>query len=91
MSLTPSQCAAARRLLGWRVSDLADKAHVSPTTVVDFERGKRQPVHNTIEALRRALTAGGVEIVPGKTVRAEARERAIELDDGSIVRLLGAP
>lgn len=65
--LTPGQVRAARSLLNWSQSDLAEKAGVAVSTVADFERGHRTPVANNALAIRRALenawlvfTDGGV-------------------------------
>jgi transcriptional regulator with XRE-family HTH domain len=51
-------------MLGWSQSDLADAAHVSRPTVVDFERGARTPYANNLTAIRTALEAAGVEFIP---------------------------
>lgn len=61
VSLTASQCRAARALLMWTKEDLADRAGVARGTVVDFERGSRPTKRSTIEKLQRALTSAGVE------------------------------
>lgn len=61
--LTPAQCRAARGWLDWNQKDLADKAKVSMSTVRDFESGKRTPIANNMEALRRAIDAAGVQLV----------------------------
>lgn len=68
--LTPAQVRAARSLLQWSQSDLAERAGVAVSTVADFERGHRAPIANNALAIRRTLesawlvfTDGGV--VPG--------------------------
>ena len=61
--LTPEQCRAARGWLDWSQSDLAKLAHVSLSTVRDFEKGRRMPIANNMEALRRAIEAAGVQLV----------------------------
>ena len=61
--LTPAQCRAARGWLDWNQKDLADKASVSMSTIRDFESGKRTPITNNLEALRRAIEAAGVQLV----------------------------
>jgi transcriptional regulator with XRE-family HTH domain len=58
-----SQSRAARALLEWSQSDLAEAANVSRQTVVDFERGARTPYANNLAALRGALEAAGVEFI----------------------------
>ncbi len=85
--MTPAQCKAARRLLGWRVTDLAERSRISTTTIVKFERGERRANVATLDVLQRALEAGGVEIVAPSKPDREASEHAIELTDGSVIRL----
>jgi len=60
MSLTPELCRAGRALLAWTQRDLASRAHAAVSTVADFERGKRTPIANSLDALREALEAGGI-------------------------------
>lgn len=61
---SPALCRAARGLLGWSQGELAEKANVGRSTVADFERGTRTPVHNNLKAMAEALEAGGVELIP---------------------------
>lgn len=61
--LTPAQCRAARGWLDWNQRDLADRASVSISTIRDFESGKRTPIANNLEALRRAIEAVGIQLV----------------------------
>lgn len=60
MTLQPSQCRAARGMLGWSQEQLAGSAGVSRATVADFEREIRTPVPNNLAAIRRALEEAGV-------------------------------
>ena len=59
--ITPATCRAARALLDWSRETLAEASHVGLRTLVDFERGAREPHYATQEALRRALEAAGVQ------------------------------
>src|ERR1700735_4884409 len=59
--ITPATCRAARALLDWSRETLAKASHVGLRTLVDFERGAREPHYATLEALRRALEAAGVQ------------------------------
>ncbi|MGE0713807.1 MAG: helix-turn-helix domain-containing protein [Alphaproteobacteria bacterium] len=52
----------ARTAVGWGVRDLAAAAKVSPDTVARFERGDSL-YPRTVDALRAALEAAGVEII----------------------------
>ena len=63
IGMSPEQCRAARGWLGWSQQELADHARIGLSTVRDFEAGRRQPIINNIEAIRRALEAAGVELV----------------------------
>ncbi|MBO1328926.1 helix-turn-helix transcriptional regulator [Acetobacter suratthaniensis] len=53
----------ARAAIGWGVRDLAKEAGVSPDTIARFERGEELKA-TTIEAIRSALEAAGVEFIP---------------------------
>jgi transcriptional regulator with XRE-family HTH domain len=61
--LTPAQCRAARGWLNWTQRDLSARARVSLSTIKDFESGKREPMVNNLDALRRAIDAAGVQLV----------------------------
>ena len=59
--LTPQECRAARKALGWTLVRLAIAADVSPTTTWLFETRRRTPFPTTRSALRRALEGAGHE------------------------------
>lgn len=59
-SLLPEQCRAARAMLGWSRNRLASEAEVAVGTVIDFERGARQPYKRTLSDLRRAFESSGI-------------------------------
>ena len=62
-NFSPALCRAARGLLDWTQSDLAERAEVSRSTVRDFE-GARHDIHRATEAqLRRAFEAHDVAFV----------------------------
>lgn len=91
-SIAPSQLRAARALLGWNQQELANQAKVASSTVADFERGKRTPVENNLEALREALERGGVSFLPGGVVGGPDREaqRLNFTPSGKPIRLIQA-
>jgi transcriptional regulator with XRE-family HTH domain len=63
LHMTPSQCRMARAALQMGVRELATLAKVSPTTVAKLERGEvLQP--RTVDAIRTALEAAGIEFIP---------------------------
>ena len=65
MLVSPRQIRAARGLLGWTRTTLADKAIVSVTTVADIERGDVNPKTSTMGAIVIALEKAGIEFLRG--------------------------
>ncbi|WP_449233561.1 helix-turn-helix domain-containing protein [Azospirillum doebereinerae] len=59
--ITPRQTRAARALLGWSRQELADRALVSLSTVRRMEEAERDIRMSSIESVRKALEAAGVE------------------------------
>ncbi|MFT8731646.1 MAG: helix-turn-helix transcriptional regulator [Acetobacter fabarum] len=53
----------ARVAVGWGVRELAEKSGVSTNTIARLERGEELKA-STIEAIRSALEAAGVEFIP---------------------------
>ncbi len=43
--------------------ELAEQSKVATRTIVDFERGARDPQHSTLLAIRTALEAAGVVFI----------------------------
>lgn len=64
--MTSAQCRAARALLDWTQTEMAAAAGLGLSTVVDFERERRQVSDDAITAMRRALEKAGVEFTNGK-------------------------
>ena len=63
--MTPAQCRAARGLLGWTQIDLAKAAGVGESTVLDFERGKREVAAPSIKKMQLALEDAGIKFTNG--------------------------
>jgi ribosome-binding protein aMBF1 (putative translation factor) len=61
--VTPQHSRAARSWLGWSQTELAKRAKVSLSTVRDYETGRRTPIPNNVEAMRRAIEEAGIELV----------------------------
>lgn len=61
--LTAEQSRAARAWLDWSQETLAERASVSPSTVRDFEKGRRVPIPNNLQAMRQALEAAGIQLL----------------------------
>ena len=64
--IAPEQRRAARAWLDWSQEDLARRAGVSLSTVRDFEKGRRVPIRNNLEAMRRALEEAEIAFVNGE-------------------------
>ena len=60
--MTPEQSRAARGWLNWSQEDLAKRANVSLSTVRDFEKGRRTPIGNNLEAMRRVFRDSGISL-----------------------------
>jgi transcriptional regulator with XRE-family HTH domain len=63
--ISAAQSKAARALLAWNQQELAQKAQIGVSTVADFERGKRTPTSNNIEAMTAAFTTAGISFANG--------------------------
>jgi transcriptional regulator with XRE-family HTH domain len=61
--ITPAQCRAARALLDMTQPDLAERSGLGLSTVVDFEKSRRQVSDRAIADLRSALERAGVRFV----------------------------
>jgi len=59
--IAPEQSRAARGWLDWSQVDLAKLAKVSLSTIRDFEKGRRVPIANNLDAIIRAFEASGVK------------------------------
>lgn len=66
------QIRAARSLLGWRVADLAGASGVSVPTIqrMDATKGEVSGRHETVNAIKRALEAQGVQFLEDGQVAA---------------------
>lgn len=62
--MTPAQCRAARAMISMTQPDLAKSASVGLSTVVDFEKERRQVSDRSISAVRNALEQAGIEFIP---------------------------
>jgi transcriptional regulator with XRE-family HTH domain len=72
------RCAyCAPRPLDMTQIELAAGTSVSKNTIVDFEKGRRTPVPNTLAAIQRVLEEAGVEFTnsdaPGLRLRKKKR------------------
>ena len=80
-----AQIRAGRALLGWTLSELAEKAKISRNTAALMERNESARNYRSRKKAADALNAAGVEIFPGDGSKGggvrfksvEAEERAI--------------
>jgi transcriptional regulator with XRE-family HTH domain len=61
--MTPAQCRAARALLEMNQSQLARAAGLGLSTIVDFEKERRQISLEAFDAIRIALEKAGIEFI----------------------------
>lgn len=61
--LTPEQIRAARAVLRWTQADLANAAKVAAITIKDIEAGGVDSKILTLQKLRRAFEAAGIEFL----------------------------
>lgn len=53
---------AARNWLAWTQAELASRAKIGLSTLKDYEAGKRVPIANNLDAMKRALEKAGMTI-----------------------------
>jgi len=77
--LTPEQCRGARGLLAWTQEKLAQQARVGIVTVRQLEAGTHEPRRATLDVIRRAFEAAGIEFIDenggGPGVRLRKRQQ----------------
>src|SRR5258706_12032132 len=62
-SITPGQCRAARALLDITQPQLAEAAGLGLSTIVDFEKSRRDVSRAAVHALQTALEKAGVRFI----------------------------
>ena len=65
MTITPAQCRAARERLGLTELELAQRAGIRHSAIIDFETQRRLVAKDSVQAIQRALEAAGVEFTDG--------------------------
>ncbi len=61
--MTPAQCRAARALIGWSQTSLANAAGMGLSTIVDHEKERRTISPDAVLAIRAALEQAGVSFL----------------------------
>jgi transcriptional regulator with XRE-family HTH domain len=78
VEITAAQCRAARALLGLTQPQLAQRAGLGLSTIVDFEKARRQVSTEATGELKKALERLGVQFIPenggGEGVRLRRRQ-----------------
>ncbi|SHN71629.1 helix-turn-helix domain-containing protein [Bradyrhizobium erythrophlei] len=59
-NMNSSQCRAARALLKWSQTQLAESSGVALSTVAEFEIGKREPRSDNLTAMMSSLEGAGI-------------------------------
>ena len=79
-TMTPSQCRAARALLEMNQSTLAQNAGLGLSTIVDFEKDRRQVSVDAVKSIKAALEREGIAFIEenggGEGVRLRKPRRA---------------
>jgi transcriptional regulator with XRE-family HTH domain len=73
--ITAAQCRAARGLIAWSQHELAQRAGVGIVTIRQLEAASHEPRRATLDVVRRALEAAGVEFIDGNGGGAGVRLR----------------
>jgi transcriptional regulator with XRE-family HTH domain len=63
--ITPAQCKAARKLVGWSVLELAHRAGTEPMALSRFEARRGMLSLDKLAAIRSAFESAGVEFPNG--------------------------
>jgi transcriptional regulator with XRE-family HTH domain len=61
--ISSAQCRAARGLIGWSQQDLANNAGIGTVAVHQLESGTSRPRRATLDVVKRAFEAAGVEFI----------------------------
>jgi transcriptional regulator with XRE-family HTH domain len=61
--ISPGQCRAARALLDITQPELADLAGLGLSTVVDFEKSRRDVSRAAVHDLQKALEEAGIQFI----------------------------
>ncbi|PAQ10560.1 transcriptional regulator [Mesorhizobium temperatum] len=74
--MNSAQCRAARALLNWSQQELADASKIGNATIRNFEAGRSEPHHATLDVLRRTFEDAGVVFIDANGNGAGVRLKA---------------
>lgn len=77
--MTPAQSRAARALLGWSQTSLANAASLSLSTIVDHEKERRVVSAEAIAAIRKTVQSAGIEFIDDERGEGVVKLRATRL------------
>jgi transcriptional regulator with XRE-family HTH domain len=80
VSITPADCKAARKLLGWSQHDLAIKMLVTTTVISQFESRVRLPWFLDLGELQRVFESAGVEFTNGGEPGVRMKGTSVDFD-----------
>lgn len=63
--ITITQIRAARGILGWSQTELADQAGLTQRTITDIETGKSRPSYAALTSIESVFSQSGVEFIEG--------------------------
>lgn len=69
MTITTAQIRAARGLLNWSQSELAERTSISSTSIGSIENGNSNPREATLHTIQRIFEKSGIEFLPDQGVR----------------------
>lgn len=82
--ITIEQCRAARGLLGWTQSDLAQKSGLSKTAINNFEKGHSDIKYDSLIAIQSAFTMHHIEFLKHNGVRKQTEKVSLVRHDNSL-------
>jgi transcriptional regulator with XRE-family HTH domain len=71
--ITGAQIRAARALIGWKQSELAEQSGVSEISIKNIERGATDPRASTLQAVQAAFDRAGVVFLESGDTRSGGR------------------
>jgi hypothetical protein len=78
--MTPGQCRGARALIEMTQPGLARKSGLGLSTIVDFEKTRREVSDQAVKAMQHALEQAGIQFIDenggGPGVRLRNRQRS---------------